>query len=370
MKKFIKFLSFVIGGIMLLPLLLVALLYVPPIQNWAVRWAAREASSLTGLNITLDKVRLTPLLDLSLHDLTATQEGDTILHSRRIVVDLDLTHILSERARIEEVSIEEGSVNTLGLIDELCVKGRLGKLSLTSDDVDFGRSRADITSVSLEACKLAVCMRDTTVTDTTESSPLNWVIGVRRADVRNTEITYRSVRDSIVLHTAISDARLRQANIDLGKSAYGMKGFALGIDTLTMKMMQPDGETLGVVLPRTRLSLHDARLDSVRVRIRQFALDTYSGKSSGSVASSHVGGSVAMDFDAFTTGTAASMTIDAKAHLSKRDIALVAADFLPRGLAEAYPEKPLKLRLICSGNIDRLQLDTLRAEIPGALSIS
>ena len=370
MKKFIKFLSFVIGGIMLLPLLLVALLYVPPIQNWAVRWAAREASSLTGLNITLDKVRLTPLLDLSLHDLTATQEGDTILHSRRIVVDLDLTHILSERARIEEVSIEEGSVNTLGLIDELCVKGRLGKLSLTSDDVDFGRSRADITSVSLEACKLAVCMRDTTVTDTTESSPLNWVIGVRRADVRNTEITYRSVRDSIVLHTIISDARLRQANIDLGKSAYGMKGFALGIDTLTMKMMQPDGETLGVVLPRTRLSLHDARLDSVRVGIRQFALDTYSGKGSGSVASSHVGGSVTMDFDAFTTGTAASMTIDAKAHLSKGDIALVAADFLPRGLAEAYPEKPLDLRLICSGNIDRLQLDTLRAEIPGALSIS
>ena len=45
------------------------LLYIPPIQNWAVQKAIEIASKETGMNISLEKVNITPLLDIELKNL-------------------------------------------------------------------------------------------------------------------------------------------------------------------------------------------------------------------------------------------------------------------------------------------------------------
>ena len=55
-------------GILLSPILLFViltiLLYLPPIQNWAVDKVAAYASEQTGMEITVDNVRLSFPLDL------------------------------------------------------------------------------------------------------------------------------------------------------------------------------------------------------------------------------------------------------------------------------------------------------------------
>ena len=353
----------------LLPLMLVLLLYVPPVQNWVARRAMTEIGDMTGLDVTLDRVRLTPLLDISLSNLTATESGDTILHAERLVLDLDFSHIFSSRIGVEELRIVEGSVNTYDFIDELTVRGRLGEFALACEEVDLDKGLASITNTFLDECRLEICMRDTTVIDSSESGPVNWSVRVGGAAISKSEITYRSALDSIVVSTTISSARLDEGEFDLYNSVYSVKDFDLSVDSLALNILQPDSASLCVSLPSTQLSLNMLRLDSLCVGIRRFALDTHLGRLRHSDTSSHISGTVSMDFDAFSLDGKGSMAIDAKAHLSKDDVFLVAADFLPQGLAEVYPDKPLDLRLSCRGNIGCILLDSLRAEIPEVLRI-
>ncbi|MBR4758374.1 MAG: hypothetical protein IK084_06155, partial [Bacteroidaceae bacterium] len=62
-----KKIGYWIAGILLTPvalfLLLTVLLYIPPVQNWAVRKMAAYASEQTGMTIRLERIRLTPLFD-------------------------------------------------------------------------------------------------------------------------------------------------------------------------------------------------------------------------------------------------------------------------------------------------------------------
>ena len=58
MKKVLKWLAVAILLPVLLVLLAAVLLYLPPVQNWAVRQVARVASEKTGMDISVDHVQL------------------------------------------------------------------------------------------------------------------------------------------------------------------------------------------------------------------------------------------------------------------------------------------------------------------------
>ena len=58
MKKILKWTGLALLTVVLLVGLLAVLLYVPPVQNWAVKQVARVASEKTGMDISVERVRL------------------------------------------------------------------------------------------------------------------------------------------------------------------------------------------------------------------------------------------------------------------------------------------------------------------------
>ncbi|MEE1222540.1 MAG: hypothetical protein UHL07_03255, partial [Bacteroidaceae bacterium] len=68
----------IVVGIMSAPFvllaLLVALLYVPPVQQWAVRRATEYVRESTGWDVSIERVRLTWVLDLDLQNLRVENE--------------------------------------------------------------------------------------------------------------------------------------------------------------------------------------------------------------------------------------------------------------------------------------------------------
>ena len=75
MKKYIRWAVIAIAIPIVLFLILVVLLYCPPVQNWAVKRVASYASQKMGMNITVDRVKLVFPLDLGI-------EGVRVLRSR------------------------------------------------------------------------------------------------------------------------------------------------------------------------------------------------------------------------------------------------------------------------------------------------
>lgn len=73
-QRWKRILFWVLISPLLLVLLVAGLLYLPPIQQWAVGIATQKASEATGMQIGIGRIRLGFPLHLSLQDITAVKE--------------------------------------------------------------------------------------------------------------------------------------------------------------------------------------------------------------------------------------------------------------------------------------------------------
>ena len=125
MKKVFKWIGIILATPVVLFLVLTILLYIPPIQNFLVDKAAEYASEKTGMQVTIDNVRLSFPLDLELNKFLAVQEKDTVLSVEKLVADVQLWPLLSSEVQIDAFDLEEAKVNTRDLIKSMQLKGKL-----------------------------------------------------------------------------------------------------------------------------------------------------------------------------------------------------------------------------------------------------
>ena len=110
----------------LLFVILTALIYFPPVQNWAVKKVAAIASEKTGMDITIEHVCLEFPLDLGIEGFRAlhpndsiANQTDTIADVKKMVCDVRLLPLLKSSAVIDELSMTQAKINTKGFIGEL-----------------------------------------------------------------------------------------------------------------------------------------------------------------------------------------------------------------------------------------------------------
>ena len=78
MKKYIKWSVFILFSPILLIMILAVMLYLPPVQNWAVRQVAAYASESTGMDVTVDHVKLVFPLRLGVEGVQVLQPIDSL----------------------------------------------------------------------------------------------------------------------------------------------------------------------------------------------------------------------------------------------------------------------------------------------------
>ena len=93
------------------------LLYIPPVQRWAIDQATTYASDEFGMDIRMDRVRVSFPLDLELQGLQVIHQGEALGSMGSMVVDLDLMRILLLQIRIEGIELKDLDVETGNLIE-------------------------------------------------------------------------------------------------------------------------------------------------------------------------------------------------------------------------------------------------------------
>ena len=88
MKKALKWTALAVAIPILLIVLLAVLLYLPPVQNWAVKQVARVASEKTGMEITVEHVNLEFPLNLGVEGLRVLQPNDSLPQQKDTVADV------------------------------------------------------------------------------------------------------------------------------------------------------------------------------------------------------------------------------------------------------------------------------------------
>lgn len=176
--------------------LLVALLYVPPVQQWAVRRATEYVRESTGWDVSIERVRLTWVLDLDLRNLRVENE-DLHLQARHVGLDLDFSRAFHLQLGVEGIVLRQADVDTRTLIETLQVKGKLCDFHLQADKVDLKRQKVYLNRATLEGADVAILMRDTTVVDTTQSEPVQWTIAWNDVSISDSRVCFRTANDTM-----------------------------------------------------------------------------------------------------------------------------------------------------------------------------
>ena len=403
MKKALKWLGIAVLTPILLFLILAALLYLPPVQNWAAKKVAAIASEKTGMEITVGHVNLEWPLDLGIDDFRMLHPNDslpnvtdTIADVGHLTADIQLWPLLKKRVVINELSMREAKLNTNGFISDLRVKGRLQELWLSSKGIDLDQETVEVNGARLAEADLDIQLSDTAAVDTTTSEN-KWIINADSLSIHKTHLSLHMPGDTLHVDAYLGHAVAEEANIDLGKGVYqvsslrwndgqlrydnrfepevagldynhiALSDISLGIDSISYT---PAGTSFYIrhtsLKEKSGLEISElkggVRLDATfnQIQMPALALKT---------PDSDIYTEVDMDFNAFDARNPGKMKVRLNAQIGKQDLMRFMGD-MPAQFIRRYPNHPISIKGSLNGNLQQMAFTGLDINLPTAFHLS
>ncbi|MDE6379938.1 MAG: AsmA-like C-terminal region-containing protein [Muribaculaceae bacterium] len=141
----------VLGCLVVLVLLVPVLLYLPPVQDFAVKTATKIVADKTGMKIGIDRLRLRFPVNLSLSGVSVVEaSGDTMVLAREALVDVKLRPLLGLDVQIKRLRLRDGYYRMLSPDSSMLMKIRAGLLEV--DDKSWANMKTS--TISLNEAKL------------------------------------------------------------------------------------------------------------------------------------------------------------------------------------------------------------------------
>ena len=403
MKKAMKWIGIAVLTPFLLFLILTALLYLPPVQNWAVQKATAIASEKTGMEISIDHISLEFPLDLGINGFRVIKQNDslpqikdTIADVKKFVADVRLLPLFRQRVIIDELSLSQARINTNGFISDLRIKGDFDELWLSSKGIDLDEETIEVNGARLSDARLDIALSDTAAVDTT-TSQVNWRINADSLNIIRTDICLHLPGDTLNVETFMARAVARKADISLSNNTYkiesldwydgqlkydnhkasevdgldynhiALTGLRLGIDSISYT---PTGTSLlvrqMVMKDKSGIEITDfstgIRLDSTfnNIQLTNLMLKT---------PDSDILGEADVDFNIADSLNPGTMKVRLNAQLGKQDLIHFVGN-LPQKFIEHYPNHPLAIKGSVNGNMQKMAFTGLDISLPTALHLS
>ena len=179
MRRILKYIAYTVLVPIAICLLLAILVYLPPIQRWAVKTVASYMSQETGMQIGVGYVRIAFPLDLELRDFIMTRQNlaktDTIADVSKLTLGVAFRPLLNGRIDIDAFELDKGKVNTADFIPSVIIDGNVGRLYVESHGIELSKENVNIEKVIVENSSIGVTLCDSVPEDTTKSDA-NWKI--------------------------------------------------------------------------------------------------------------------------------------------------------------------------------------------------
>ncbi len=403
MKKALKWIGIAVLTPFLLFIILAVLIYLPPVQNWAVKKVAAIASEKTGMEIAVEHVNLEFPLDLGIEGFRAIKQNDslpqlkdTLADVRKLVADMRLLPLLKKRVVIDELSLHQAKINTNGFISDLRIKGELDELWLSSKGIDLDQETVEVNGARLSDARLDIALNDTAAVDTS-TSEVRWKINADSLSIARTDVKIHLPGDTLNIAAYLGRAVAREALVDIGQNIYKVGSLDWHDGTLTYDNCM-DPEVKGLDYNHLALSGIRLGIDSISYTpqgtsffVRQTALKEKSGleitELTGSVGLDSVFNNIRIpsltlrtpdsdimaeadvDFNIADLQNPGKMKLRLNAQVGKQDLLRFAGD-LPQKFIERYPNHPLVIKGSVNGNMQQLEFTGLDIHLPTALHLT
>ena len=398
MKRVIKWLAIILLTPILLFFILTLLLYLPPVQNWAVRQVASYASHETGMDITVDNVRLAFPLDLEVNGfkmIKPTVPPDTVADVERLVVDVSLLPLLDGQVEVNALELNEAKINTLDMIPAARIKGKVGRLYLQSHGIDLNAETVRVNTAQLERSQIDIALSDSVPEDTTESTA-DWKIDIDGLDISQTALALHMPGDTMSVALSMDKAKARQAYLGLKAGEYrvGSLDWNGGRFNYDQNYVKPaakgfDGSHIAMTDVNIGADSIVVRTPDISANIRQASFKEKSGLDVRSfdgrfsmddkrlalhdahieTSDSRVAANFQMDLNTFADKNPGKLFADVDAQIGKHDMLVFAPD-LPREMMVKWPNRQLSVKGHAEGNMQYITFKNLHAQLPTAFDVT
>lgn len=410
-ERFLRFVCILLFSPILLFLVLTLLLYIPFVQDWAVGIACERISEATGLDVEVQRLRLSFPLDVDLqgllimdgkHILTSGRDegvssyvapSDTVLAVDHCIVDLDLSEIFSWNLGVDAVDFKGVVADTHSLIASMNLRGRLEEFHLDAHNLEIENKRVNITAAALKGCDLDLALRDTSIVDTTTSAPLEWMLDFSHIQLEDTRLAFHTARDTMSVFANVRKMGLESGHFDLRNNLLHIEDLCLATDSLVYDMTYVprihgvDWNHLTLCDLSTRLEKLDYNLDEVNLcavlpqlsfreksglRVDDFAADVCLDSKGVKIhdaqlrtPTSTLRAKADIGWDALQVKGDGSLDARLSADLSREDVLRLAGPYMPASLRANYPNKKLTAEVEVVGNVSHVAVRAFRVLIPG-----
>lgn len=390
-------------GIFLAPffiiLLLTIALYLPPVQQWAVNSVASYASEKTGMNISVKHVCLVFPLDLGVDGVLVTQQNDslpqvtdTIADIDRLVADVKLLPLFSNRVEIDELFLNKMKVNTAGFIHEARVKGTLTYVGIENGSlIELDKEHVHLDKVNIREADVDVALSDTVPEDTTKSENY-WKIDLGELLIADSRAKVHMPGDTLQIEAAIGKLKAKKGYLDLFKNQYDIESLSWqngglkldnnfqprvkGLDTnhIDVSDINISIDSLHFLSPDIALNIRECRMkeksgiaiEDIVAKVSMNA-DKLLVKGNAATQNSRLSADIDMDLNTFSETDPGIINADIDASLGKEDL-LFAIGSMPKQFCEKLPTKPLHIKMTGKGNLRHVDIKEAYAQLPSAFS--
>ena len=394
MRRWIKWIGIVCLIPVVLVLLVSILLYIPPFQNFAVRKATEYAGRATGMQIGIEKIRLSFPLNLTIKGVEVISAPDTLLTLQSLGVNIRALPLLQKQVLVDAVELKGVKANSGKLIGGMEIKGAIGKLHIQADRIDLSTETARFNTVDLSETTITLLMNDTTPKVDTTSTPINWKLLLDKINLDQVAFALQMPNDSLRLSTYVDKATLTKGLADLGAMRYEAEKFILSKSTFgydgNNRDVSPGFDPMHISLNDVNITLDSLLYGGrdIKAHIRELTAVERSGLSISSLTGTVESDSTLIQiprlllttphsevrllatipwssFDKTPEGILRAMLT---ASIGKNDL-LTFAGPLPDTFKKAFPDKEMSLTAGVEGNLADIRLRQLKAELPGILTI-
>lgn len=412
-KTFYKLLGWTIGTPIVLFLLLAFILYLPPVQQWAVNYFGKTLSEQTGLRFEVGSVRLAFPLRLSASHIVATDAAqDTLLAAKELGLKVELLPLFDGEARVEGIRLKEARLNTKQQISDVQMSGYIGSLTVDAPGIRWAEGKVPLEELRLENTDLYIQLADTAKEDSVKT-PSIWNISLDEARILQSNLLLSLPGDSMHIGLAMGDATLERGGFDLGEKKYTLRRISWKKGGIYYDMSQPAEAPAALAALRYRttgkhpLRLPQKELTPSHLHFTQLVarLDNFSFDSLGTLLADvrhfqfqersgwqleRLSGKLRMDktalkvdelifrtpYSSLTGGLLAGMEapqrhhIELKGSIGHEDILSLGAPYLTAQQRRDFPRKPLELDVALTGTMKHLSIARANLAMPNVLRLS
>lgn len=212
----------IVALVLLLPVIIVGLLYLPPVQSFVIKTVSQQISKRTGWDVSVGSFHLGLPLSLKVADVLAlTQERDTIAYLSRLEIDVPLTAISKTLIPVSDVILETAHVDFFTPDSTLYIKGQVGDLRVHNASFDLEQQKLTFSSVRLADTNAYVYYKDDKPKPPKpKSEPSRLKLYFGKVDIENTVGAFAMDRDTCIVDITLYKAQVANAEVNIENAFY------------------------------------------------------------------------------------------------------------------------------------------------------